>query len=360
MAGTILPGGTTVIARNRSGLGWLLPWRNRARAAPVVVVGGWPRFGSLAVLLLTLNLATPCAGSAPVLLYATGFEPPVFAAGYTLTDQDGWQSFPKGTTAASQIVAEIMPGYGQHALIGFALPESNSNFYASAFRPLNYDPVGQGNPLVAFRVLLSFIDSVDRPERDSFRWSVYNRQAERLCSVDFNNQSRLISYALDDGTFHSTDREFNRDSLYTLEMVMDFSSNAWTAVLNGEVIVNSAPLTTGSRALDLGDIDPVWIQPEGSSQFGDNYMLFDDLRITAAPSAPLPSEVQLVQFLEDESLLLRVVGEPNRAYALEASSGLADWTALTTNVPTDGTFLFADPEAAIAPRRFYRARAIWP
>jgi hypothetical protein len=42
-------------------------------------------------------------------------------------------------------------------------------------------------------------------------------------------------------------------------------------------------------------------------------------------------------------------------FRLEASANLRDWTALCTNVVTDGALHFVDPDAGDADHRFYRA-----
>jgi hypothetical protein len=169
----------------------------------------------------------------------------------------------------------------------------------------------------------------------------------------------MLWMQLDDGTFQSLDRSFQRDAYYDLELHMQFASNRWSAVLNGELIVNAALLTTKSNVLDLGDIDAVWVQSGDQTRFGDNYMAFDDYRVSAREVAPLPCEVHLLQFLDEGSRLLRLVGEPGQAYAVDFTTDFVHWTALETNVPGDGSFLVEDwaPDAAA---RFYRGRAIWP
>lgn len=300
------------------------------------------------------------AGLLPELVYEANFEPPLYSSGLTLTGQDQWTSFPAGATYTSQILEEAFPGLGSQAILGFAAPETNSVYSSSAYRPLQYDPVGRGRPLVGFRVTMAVFDSSPGKSRDYFRWSVYNRDAARLFSLEFDNQSTLISLQLDDDRFQSLERLFERDSLYTLEMVMNFASNVWSATLNGELIVNAAPITTKGRPLDLGDIDAVWVMPENQNVYGDNYLVFDDYRVVAAEAVPLPCEVQLTQVLANGHALLRLVGEPGRPYAIDRTEDLVHWTALVTNVPGDGTFVAEDSAALAGSGRFYRGRAIWP
>jgi hypothetical protein len=56
------------------------------------------------------------------------------------------------------------------------------------------------------------------------------------------------------------------------------------------------------------------------------------------------------------SFLLRVTGEADRDYAIDASTDLTDWLPLRTNTANGGTFDFVDTAAGEFPDRFYRAR----
>jgi hypothetical protein len=52
---------------------------------------------------------------------------------------------------------------------------------------------------------------------------------------------------------------------------------------------------------------------------------------------------------------LTITGEPYDRYLIEASQDLIHWTVLTNVVPTNGPLPFLDSDAALYPRRFYRA-----
>ena len=57
--------------------------------------------------------------------------------------------------------------------------------------------------------------------------------------------------------------------------------------------------------------------------------------------------------------MLHFYGERFRSYALEASTNLANWTPLATNVYYNAV-VFADSAAPSYPARFYRVRLVEP
>jgi len=53
-----------------------------------------------------------------------------------------------------------------------------------------------------------------------------------------------------------------------------------------------------------------------------------------------------------------MTGPGNARCAVEASTNMVNWTALRTNVLTDGTFDFLDTTSVGKARRFYRGRLV--
>jgi hypothetical protein len=53
---------------------------------------------------------------------------------------------------------------------------------------------------------------------------------------------------------------------------------------------------------------------------------------------------------------LRLTGQNGSKFAIEASTNLVNWTALNTNLVTDGSFDHVDTGAPAFTRRLYRAR----
>jgi hypothetical protein len=317
-----------------------------------------PRCGFCVVWLGgALVVSMTQAASSPVEVFLTGFEPPEYESGFMLAGQDGWVSDAEG---GNQVFSGYFPDTGQHALVGFSKPEG-TNSSVSVWRPLNYDAVADGNPVVTFTVVLSIADSTDPALRDSFRWSVYNTNAVRLFSLDFDNATENIAYLLHGNEFVPTPYDFARateqDGLYDLTIIMDFAANKWSAQLNDTDLLSGLPITTTDAGLHLGDIAAVWVLAANNSEFGDNYMVFDDYRVTAAPvSAP---RLELVERQADGTAVIGIGGESGQEIALEFSEDLAAWAILVTDtIPASGNFTYNDPGAAGKAERFYRARVI--
>ena len=317
-----------------------------------------------AVVLLGLNV--PGVVAQPSVLYSTGFESSEgFSLDLPLALQSGWRSLGsdgKEQTNGSGLVEDFFVGHGQQAFVGFN-PLTGTNDTLSVWHPLNFDPIAAGKPVVKFTVSMAIFDSTNGVY-DCFRWSVYNNTngGTRLFSIDFNNEFTNINYILDDGAIVSTGYNFepaDLDENYDLEVTMNFASNRWSATLNDVLFVSSKPITTKGSALTLGDIDAVWVYGPFTDAPGDNFMVFDNYKVTAEASAPLPFQLESLGSLPNGTFLLRLAGEPARRYALDASTNLTGWTALKTNTAgTDGTVIMDDPSAASSPAKFYRARAV--
>lgn len=299
--------------------------------------------------------------SGSTVVFETGFEPPEYEVGFTLADQDGWLSDAIG---GNQVFEDYFPDMGQHALIGFSQPEGDNLTSVSVWRPVDFDPIGAGLPRVTFRVTMAIVDSENTNLRDAFRWSVWNRDTQRLFSVDFDNSDLSIAYLLDDDLgFVVTPFRFERNDptdpsirLYDLEITMDFERNRWSAILNDEVFAADLPLTTRNANLDLGDIAAVWVMNANNQVFGDNFMVFDDYRILA--TAGMPPVMELVERRPNGDVLVRVTGEPGRTYVIEGSDDLSTWLPLHTGTIVDSTIEYLDTDAGNFDRRFYQGRLV--
>jgi len=61
--------------------------------------------------------------------------------------------------------------------------------------------------------------------------------------------------------------------------------------------------------------------------------------------------------LPDGRNRIQLQGLSDRQYVIQASSDLANWTSVVTNVADNGTVQWTDPQPANQLRRFYRALA---
>jgi hypothetical protein len=228
------------------------------------------------------------------------------------------------------------------------------------YRPINYSPLAAGLPLVRFSTLMRIQDSTNG-EYDFFQWSVYNLTGDRLFTLDFDNSTSYptnINYALDgDNPYVSTGTRFFPGSNYTLTVTMNFASNRWSATLNAIVLATNLPMTTTSLPLTLGDVDAVW--ERAITNFpGNNLLLFDNYTLTAESlpgPQPAPPKLTVLSRAAGQTSL-QLTGQSGSHFAIEASTNFVNWTALKTNLISDGSFDYVDTGAAALNRRLYRAR----
>jgi len=304
------------------------------------------------LLLAALGGLLIPAVAAPTNIFSTQFE---FSQGYStnldLAGQNGWIKY--GTGGNGLIPAA---GQGQQAYIGYSAPNPGGKTLF-LLRPINFSPVATGLPLVKFTTLFSIEDSTN-DQFDFFQWSVYNINGNRLFTLDFDNFSTNISYALDGtNSYVNTGVKFAPNATYTLTVMMNFASNRWSATLNSTLLATNLPITTTALPLTLGDVDAVWELYAPASP-GNNFMLFDNYTITAEalPTAQPPQPRLSLLGRSAGQTSLRLTGQSGSKFAIEGSTNLIHWTALKTNLVSGGTFDYVDSGAAALNRRLYRAR----
>jgi hypothetical protein len=304
-----------------------------------------------------LSLGIVSIPAAPTNVFFTQFEA---AEGYNINlDLAGQNSWAKDGSGGNGLVTNFISGQGQQAYVGFAPPTAGDELLF-VWRPINFDPVAAGLPLVKFSTLMSIVDSSgSNTNYDWFRWSVYNSQGSRLFSIEFDNALMEVNYQLDGNNPIVTNvASFVPNSNYNLTVTMNYASNRWSANLGSAVLATNLPMTTTGLPLNLGDIDAVWWLQKTNAP-GNNYLLFDNYRITAeALAVPVPSRPQviLLSAVSGGSPSLRVLGQNATQWSLDATTNFATWTPLKTNTITGGYFDLVDTTSAPAQRRFYRAR----
>lgn len=307
----------------------------------------------IATAVLPASGSTPPAIGNQIILYRTGFEP---SEGYdnrlTLVGQNGWIGY---GTGGNGLVTNAFDGEGQQAFVGYAGP-LDTNDMLNVWRPMASS--SGGSPAqVQFSVLMAVVDSTNR-YYDDFRWSVYNSDSNRLFTVDFDNYTLTVSYALDDSAgFISTGTLYTNNTLYLLTVDMDFANNTWSATLDGRPLISAKPITTTGAARTLGDVDAVWAIREPGHP-GNNYMLFDNYTLsTIGGGSSSGPRLEAVGRLPDGSFVLHVIGQPTRSYTVEASDDFVSWHAIKTAFTgSDGTADLVDAAAAPFEQRFYRVR----
>ncbi|MSU61899.1 MAG: hypothetical protein EXS31_05800 [Pedosphaera sp.] len=313
----------------------------------------------LAALLLGLALTLPTrlAAQSTVtsskVLYnanfelAQGFDPKLTVAG-----QDGWVASDDGGSGLVES-GRFING-GQQAFIGFNPPNGKTNDFLSLWRPINYTPAATNGSVLKFSVQMQILPS-QNGGKDDFRWSAYNVNGNRLFSLDFNTLSLLISYGLDDtNAFASTGFAFDTLGSYVLTIWMDFTRNQWSALLNDTFIANSKAITTTGVTLDFGDMDAVWaIRQPGSP--GDNYMLFDDYRVTVEGVTSIPSRLEILDLETNGVLRLKAACQAGLKYAIETSQDMKIWSQVKTFIaPPGGELEFDDRDLPATTVRYFR------
>lgn len=318
--------------------------------------------------MLPLNGAAEIAPASAIVLYETGFEPyEGFSADEDLAGQGGWVGYAndlEGKDApfgGNGVLAAPRPGFsGQYAYIGYVSSNPTADF--NLWRPVDLIPAVQPLPLIRFRVSFEITDStVDAPYYDDFRWSIYNTEDHRLMSLDFDNDLREVNFILDESNpdIRSTGFTFDNGVPYDLEIDLNLQRNLWTARINGLVIVQAQPITTVGARLTFGDADAAWIIRDPRTP-GDNYMVFDDYRITVEPLTDIPPTLEPIGFLTTGTFLIRVLGEPGVFYRLEATTDFKNWTTVDSGqAQSPGGFIdLKDHNAGEFSRRSYRAASV--
>jgi hypothetical protein len=291
-------------------------------------------------------------------LYSTGFEPSEgYEAQYELAGQAGWLKFPPAS-GGNGLITNFLGSQAAYVGLFPLLPRTN---YLSIWHPINYSPPAGSNVVVEFSTRMLIADSTTN-QWDNFYWTVYNEAGVALFSIDFDVYEFAVYYYLLDGTndFKPTGVSFTNDVPYTLKISMDLSKNRWSALLGQTVLATNVPITTVGATLSIGDIDAGWVIYDDAAP-GDNFMVFDEYKVSVRPAAPpplpAPAHLALLGRTSNGQTVLRVTGENGSRHAVEASADFASWTALRTNTISDGGFDFIDNSGSI-PVRFYRSRAV--
>jgi hypothetical protein len=292
-----------------------------------------------------------------MVLYSTTFEPAQgYEAQYELAGQAGWLKFPP-TSGGNGLITNFLGTQAAYVGLFPLIPKTN---YISVWHPVDYSPPAGSNVVVEFSTRMLIADSTTN-QWDNFYWTVYNRSGEALFSLDFDVYEFAVYYLLD-GTneFQPTGALFTNDVPYTFKLTMDLGRNLWSALLGQAVLATNLPITTAGAALTIGDIDAAWVIYDDGAP-GDNFMLFDDYKVSVRPAEQPPlapaAHMTLLARTPTGQSLLRVTGQNGTRQAVEASSDLSVWVALKTNTISDGEFDYIDNSGPV-PFRFYRARFV--
>ncbi len=306
---------------------------------------------ALPVCLALLLLCS--SASALTNLYSTRFERSEgYDPAYELYGQKGWTNF-SSSVGGNGLITNYLGT--QAAYIGlWPLDPEDTSF--ALWQPLDFSPVTAGVPLVTFTVSMEIVDSTNT-NRDDFWWTAYNSRGQSLFTLSFYNVDLGIYYLLDGTNDWSKQvAGFTNDTPYDLTITMDFAHNRWAASLSGLLLLTNQPITTTGALLDLADMDAIWYI--GANTPGDNFMIFDNYKITADALTVPSARISCSGFTANGQCLLHVSGTEGARFAIDATTSFGQWSALKTNVITGGYFDYIDPAAPGFSTRFYRARLV--
>ena len=306
------------------------------------------RPASLGIAAFLLGLLQSSAS----ILYETDFEN--FTPGAdNLVGTDGWVATVTGQELHG-IDDEIISGLGNSAYLGFFRPASNSTQTVTVFKPLTYDPIAAGEPIVEFETLIGIAASKDDPDtqfvdestrEDRFLLTVYNIDGEPLASVIYDTRSNTFGLYRNNGSASfDTGFEFVIDEPQFLYFAIDMENNTWSATLDGAPIFTNALFNGTGRDRTLGTIAAEW---NITNRFnpGDNWMLFDDWIVTAKARTTTftePFEIKKVERTADQKIQFTYPADAGCTYTVQSSTDLKTWRDLP-NSPVTATQ--SDPAA---------------
>jgi subtilisin family serine protease len=226
-------------------------------------------------------------------LYATHFD--LFPAGVDkLVGFDGWSGV---VDPGSSGISESATG-SKVAWIGRAAAATRD--VVTVRRPINYDPLGSGTPVIVFSADVVLTASANG-RKDAFEFAVRNFAGETLGAVRFNLADLSVSRD-DRGTaLAKAPVALVAGEARRLAATIDFGRNRWSVTYGAETLWTDQPLTARTGvAFNLGDIAVSWrIAAPGSP--GDNFLSFDNYRVAVA------EPITLLQQPRDQSV---AAGQP--------------------------------------------------
>ncbi len=365
----------------------------------------FPTLRCLLLGLLPAALLSPLAQAD--VLYTTGFE--TFTSNTSLYPHLGDDKIVEdtpdvwlGSTSASYGVGRsgvdsesvhAFPGLGNAGFIGgtysqgVSLPGKSLNVRVPLLRtpPYYYSPVTSSKEVVFISALVGIKDSTTGVSflkyRDNFELFIMNGATTAtgtgtvLAAIQFDNHTldsqgapqQLVfrtqsSAGSTNLSYVSTGGYFIYDNMQLITVRINFRTNKWSSSLDGIPLFSDLTFYTGSAPLNLGAVgfrmnfgDATPFLSNYICNSGNNYMLFDDLRIEAEdrPQVAFTSEVKKTP----GSFALSWNAEAGYRYNVYGSTTMGSWslltpTPLTATQTTD--FTFTDTTVTGVTRRFYK------
>ncbi len=326
--------------------------------------------------VLGMSLPRLDAGEA----YYTGFEN--FVAGDDkIVGTESWTGTYNGSRLHG-VLSEAQHGVigiGNAAIIGGfgnALTRTSSGNSVYVRRQLGLDPVALNQEVVTFSIVFGIKDSTTML-RDNFEFLIYNQSNALLGGIQMDNTTldlatgkprRLIyrlgwNSATNTFQYFLTSFNFLPETMETLTFRINFKTNLWTVSLSDLAIFQDLAFYTGTATKNLGSaMVKMAVKTTTSTTIspGDNYMLFDDYRVS---TDALDTGLALTKTSTGAANLVWNQEAAYR-YQLEYSDDFSLWK---TDLPgsyraatlTQST-TFNDPTIIIPQKRFYRIKRTYP
>jgi hypothetical protein len=288
-----------------------------------------------------------------------------------VSGQNGW-TIDDPTSDLSFFV--LLNGSDAAALGGFyAVPEGS---IATLSHPAGIPLAGS-----TFRVSIAILPSTDLfPGRDAFGWTLTGPAGENLFTLRFvpapNNANLLnITWSTGTGGFVSTGWAISYSAPYTFDLKFTAAGAVdlgFTAAITGATpfsFTGSLPGLAGKMWTSAGAIFAA-----GGEEYGDNYMIFDNLTIATLPVADVDgdgysaeaeewfgtsdadrhsSPAAVLSFVSGNATLTFPSVE-GRSYFVEWSEDLSVWSSASVTAAGASTS-WTEPSPA-PNRRFFRVR----
>ena len=320
-------------------------------------------FASLLPALAGLALLfAPFAVAAATTNFATGFESAEgYSTGTALGGQQGWVGYVVATNLAytnanssgNGVIAGGLGGSGQAAYVGLTPLPAAYNNYVEQLRFFSLDPIGSGLPMVNFSAKVKVVDSTGNLY-DYFYWDFYNLDGVFLFGLELNNNLLRLSHV------NSTNKvtklgNYTNSIEYALGVSMNFASNRYSVTWNGVPLTNNLPITVSTAVLNLGSLAAVW-QPADRANPGNNHMIFDDVQLVSAALIPPRPQLKVLTPGGGGAATLQLTGQDGFRFAVDGTTNLVTWLAVSTNIVSGGIANYTDSAATGKSARYYRAR----
>jgi hypothetical protein len=142
--------------------------------------------------------------------------------------------------------------------------------------------------VVEFSVDLRIVDSTSARNyrRDVFGFPFYNSDGIPFGEILFYNDTQKIILWEGGEQWIDTGHSFVRDADYTLSVTMDLDKKKWTAYLGEQLIFKDATMNSTGLPRNLGGVAVRWV-PISQGYSGDNFMVFDNFRLSTTKQTPV-------------------------------------------------------------------------